>query len=78
MMLTPNQTARKAITRPSRKGAHKRQGRNLRCRIGIAAIERQEAALHESETDRRGHRAGYRCRSPDHRRHAMLMGHQMR
>ena len=78
MMLTPNQTARKPSTRVLRKRAHQRQRRHPRRGIGVAAAEREEAALHKGKADRRRHGAGHRRRSADHRRHRMLMGDEMR
>ena len=78
MMLTPNQTARNPSTRPLRNASRQRQRRNLRRGIGIAAAERQKAALHEGKANGGRHGAGHRRRGADHRRDRMLMGEQMR
>ena len=78
MMLTPNQTARNPSTRRIAQRAHQRQRRHPRRGIGVAAAERQEAALHEGKADRGRHRAGHRRRRADHRRHRVLMGDEMR
>ena len=58
--------------------ARQRKRRHLRRGVGVAAAERQEAALHEGKADRGRHRAGHRRRSADHRRHRVLMGDEMR